>query len=203
MQSLADQLALERLGREEERCELEVLRRGGRQDSVLALQGRGVDESTPRGKRVSDGASDSGFESDAASSIAGDDTASLTSASSSTFSSTSAAPFSPTTPLSPRSTYLSLHLQHQISNDQQTYSTPPSPTKAWRSTAAVEGQQQQAQRSGHGGLLPLYTSGGPSNGAWNVVSDLRRQNAGLRGRVRELEAAVEGCLGIVGQGGLV
>ncbi|GAM86698.1 hypothetical protein ANO11243_047170 [Dothideomycetidae sp. 11243] len=37
-----------------------------------------------------------------------------------------------------------------------------------------------------------------SAGAWNVVGDLQRENTRLRGRVRELEGAVEGCLSLVG-----
>jgi len=43
-------------------------------------------------------------------------------------------------------------------------------------------------------------AGAGTNGAWMVVSQLRRENSGLKSRVGELERAVEGALSLVGDG---
>lgn len=177
MQVLADELAAERLARQE----LLAMRNSPRShprpradsDRSSFIDGPGEEDMTPRrpGKvahRMSEGvASDSGFESDA-------ETAS-------TFS-------GPTTPISPGRVTLSLNVDEQRweSRDMMPKNLDldlmklPMP----KVCGGNDGQQSPFRQS--------------EAGAWSLVSSLRQENSKLQTRVKDLEGAVEGCLSIVG-----
>ncbi|KAF2157982.1 hypothetical protein K461DRAFT_264797 [Myriangium duriaei CBS 260.36] len=79
-----------------------------------------------------------------------------------------------------------------------TASVPATPGTVYSLTPGVEegfypGAAQQLMRGGMGA-----GKNGSTAGVWGVVGDLQRENVRLRGRVRELEGAVEGCLSLVG-----